>query len=74
MELGTHPNAGAFMRLQPDRRPTTGAMLTALDAALGGRLAVLDHLREVAQESRLIGHQISRLWEEYCFKPNRRAP
>ena len=54
------------MRLQPDRRPATGTMLTELDAALGGRLTVLDCLREVAEEYGRVCFPIVRLWEEHC--------
>ena len=63
----SHRNAGAFMRLPPDQRPTTSAMLTALDAALGGRITVLECLREKAQESRQIGFPVCALWEEHCY-------
>lgn len=64
-----HKNAGAFTRLPPDQRPANGAMLEALDKALGGRRKVTEAIGErlVGLPSGYHGFVLVALWEEHCF-------
>ena len=63
-----HKNAVAFLRLSPDRRPSNGQLLEALDLALGGRQAVQDAVgaKVVGLSSGLRMHAVVALWEEHC--------
>ena len=65
-----HKNAGAFLRLPANLRPTNSTMLEALDIKLGGRPAVAAAISRgvFGLPSGYRAFVLVALWEEHCFE------
>lgn len=65
--MSAYPNEGAFFRLPQNERPTTGAMMTAIEEKIGHE-AMMARLRENGS-ARDQAMKIASLWEEIVYSP-----